>query len=63
MRVFMFLLAVALMTSGTLIVRASAESAQDPQVQTAPQDQAAPQVQQQQKDIPEAAKRKRKLYA
>ena len=61
MRVFMFLLAVTLMTSGTLIVRASAENAQEPQVQ-APQDQVTPQVQRE-KDIPEAAKRKRKLYA
>ena len=61
MRVFMFLLAVALLTGGTLVVRASAENVKDgatsPQVQ-----QDSPQVQQE-NDVPEAARKKRKLYA
>jgi hypothetical protein len=54
MRVFMFLLAVALMTGGTLVVRASAENIKE--------DVSAPQVQEK-NDLPEAAKPKRKLYA
>lgn len=54
MRVFIFLLAAMFLTTGTLVARASAET-----VDT----DAAPQVEQQQKDLPEAAKRKRKLYA
>lgn len=53
MRIFMFLLAVALMTGGTLIVRASAENIQDQNTQQIHQD----------KDVPEAAKRHHKLYA
>jgi len=50
----MFLLAVALMTGGTLVVRASAENVK--------QGVTAPQIQQD-NDLPEAAKPKRKLYA
>jgi hypothetical protein len=50
----MFLLAVALLTGGTLVVRASAENAKS--------GVSAPKVQQD-KDLPEAAKPKHKLYA
>lgn len=53
MRVFMFLLAVALMTGGTLIVRASAEGVQDQNSQQIHQNN----------DVPEAAKHHHKLYA